>query len=91
MPFRDPDRVVHLFDGNQGDHYLPGRENILMSVRPGRFQDWREQCRSYESTAIVRRTTVIVSIGDRGVALDAFLAGTVTSTCWGFQRKSAVP
>jgi predicted permease len=75
LPFRDPDRIVHLFEGNKGDRYQPGRENILMSVRPGKFQDWREQCRSFEGMAIVRRSTVIVDEGDRAVAIDAFLAG----------------
>jgi predicted permease len=75
LPFRDPDRVVHIFDGHQGDRYQPGRENILMSVRPGRFQDWRGACRAYDGMAIVRRSSVIIDAADRAIAVDAFLAG----------------
>ncbi|HEV3060827.1 MAG TPA: ABC transporter permease [Vicinamibacterales bacterium] len=75
LPFHAPDRVVHLFDGHQGDRYQPGRENILMSVRPGRFLDWRDACRAYDGMAIVRRSSVILDAGDRAIAVDAFLAG----------------
>ena len=27
LPFPDPDRVVHIFEGSDQDRYQPGREN----------------------------------------------------------------
>ena len=35
LPFPDPDRVVHTFEGSDRDRYQPGRENSLISVRGG--------------------------------------------------------
>jgi hypothetical protein len=54
LPFRDPDRVVQIFEGGERDRYQAGGENYMSSVRASSFQDWREQCRSFESIAAVR-------------------------------------
>jgi hypothetical protein len=49
LPFRDPDQVVHIFEGAERDRYQPGRENSFISVRGGTFRDWREQCHWFGS------------------------------------------
>jgi len=73
LPFPDPDRVVHIFEGSDQDRYQPGRENSLISVRGGSFQDWREQCHSFESMAAARLSQSILG-GEHAIVVDSLLA-----------------
>jgi putative ABC transport system permease protein len=78
LPFPDPDRVVHVFEGGERDVYQPGGENYLMSVRAATFQDWREQSRSFESIAAGRYVQCLIQSttgGDRPILADSLLAG----------------
>ncbi|HYL78583.1 MAG TPA: ABC transporter permease [Bryobacteraceae bacterium] len=78
LPFRDPDRVVHIFEGNERDRYQPGGENYFSSVRAAMFQDWREQCRSFENIAAVRTGQSLVQStpgGDRPVVAESVQSG----------------
>jgi putative ABC transport system permease protein len=74
LPFRDPDRVVQIFEGGERDRYQPGGENYMSSVRASSFQDWREQCRSFESMAAVRNGGSLIG-GDRPIAVASVVAG----------------
>jgi hypothetical protein len=66
LPFRDPDRVVQVFEGGEREVYQPGGENYLSTVRAATFQDWREQCRSFESIAAGRNVQSILGGGSSG-------------------------
>ena len=74
LPFPDPDRVVHLFEGSERDRYQPGRENSFISVRGGTFQDWREQCHSFQSMAAARLSQSTLG-KDQPTVVDSLLAG----------------
>jgi putative ABC transport system permease protein len=75
LPFREPDAVVHLFEGSIRDRYQPGRENSFISVRGGSFHDWQERSRSFERIAASRPKQVILNASGRAVVADGFLAG----------------
>jgi putative ABC transport system permease protein len=75
LPFREPDAVVHIFEGGLRDRYQPGDENSLISVRGGTFQDWQQQARSFDRIAAVRLKQAMFTGTDRGVAIDGVLAG----------------
>ena len=74
LPFPEPDRVVHLFEGGERDRYQPGRENGFISVRGGTFHDWREQCHSFERIAAARMAQSLLG-GDHAIVVDSLLAG----------------
>jgi hypothetical protein len=48
LPFPKADRLALIFEAERGQKFQPGRLNMI-SVRPGTFQDWREQSRSLET------------------------------------------
>lgn len=83
LPFREPGRVVHIFLGGERERYEPGGENYLSSATAALFQDWREQCRSFESIAAVRTGQSLVqsmsvqslSAQQRPVVVDSVQAG----------------
>src|SRR5579863_1159389 len=52
LPFPQPDRLALIFEAERGTAFQPGRRNLI-SVRPGVFQDWRDQLRSFETIAAV--------------------------------------
>ena len=59
-----PDRLALIFEADPGERFQLGRHN-LSSVRPGTFQDWREQLRSFETMAAVQDTRATIMSGDR--------------------------
>src|SRR5690348_14706924 len=63
LPFPKPDQLVLLFEADRGERFQPGRHN-LVSVRPGIFQDWREQLRSFETMAAVHDMQATIMDGD---------------------------
>jgi predicted permease len=74
LPFRDPDRVVQIFEGGERERYVAGGENYLSTARAASFQDWREQCRSFESIAAVRTGQALIG-GDQPAVADSVVAG----------------
>jgi predicted permease len=70
LPFPNPDRLVHVFEGTANARYQPGGENILSSVRPGTFQDWREKAGSFTSLSAVQNTQAVLLAGDRASVVD---------------------
>jgi predicted permease len=51
LPFHEPQRLVHIWEGGRGDRYVPGEEAEFIYARPGTFYDWRGQTESFESMA----------------------------------------
>jgi predicted permease len=74
LPFPKPDHLVLLFEADRGERFQPGRHN-LVSVRPGIFQDWREQLRSFETMAAVHDMRATIMDGDRAAVVFGFRAG----------------
>lgn len=72
LPFPKPDRLVHIFESNVGERFQPGVGNLI-TVRPGTYQAWREQSRSFESMAAVQNTQATIMEGDRASVADGFL------------------
>jgi hypothetical protein len=58
LPFRQPYRLVHIWEGGRGDRYQPGENPDFIYARPGSFHDWQAQSSSFESmSAKLRRIT----------------------------------
>jgi putative ABC transport system permease protein len=50
LPFHDPDRLVHIWESHpKGERYQWGSKTNYITVRPGTYQDWRAQSRSFAS------------------------------------------
>jgi hypothetical protein len=49
LPFKDPDRLVNLWESRRGNRYQRGRDSNFIYVRPGTMNDWRERSQSFES------------------------------------------
>jgi putative ABC transport system permease protein len=75
LPFRNPDAVVHIFEGGPGDRYRPGTEQSFISVRSGTFHDWKAQSTAFERIAATRTKQVMLTGGDRSVVVDGFSVG----------------
>ena len=85
LPFPKPDRLALIFESDVGElRFQPGKRN-LVSVRPGTFQDWREQSRSFQTMAAVHDTQAIIMDGDRASVSTGYLVGD------GFFQTLAVP
>src|SRR5215472_13063528 len=75
LPFPRPERLALIFEGDEpGERFQPGNLN-LSSVRPGTFQDWREQLTSFESMAACQGTQATIMEGDRALVIYGFQAG----------------
>ncbi len=75
LPFPNPDRVVMIFEADDaGEHFQPGQLN-LSSVRPGTFQDWREQSHSFTSMAAIQNTRATILDADRSSVVDGYRVG----------------
>jgi len=61
LPFRDPDRLVHLFESHIPN---PPDDNVLY-VRPGNNHDWKRQNRVFSSvTAFANRRITLTGAGE---------------------------
>jgi putative ABC transport system permease protein len=66
MPFKDPDRVVHLWENNKrGVRYRRGQDSGFIYARPGSLNDWRERSQSYESMSGYRWATMMLTGAER--------------------------
>jgi putative ABC transport system permease protein len=77
LPFPRADRLALIFEADAdevGKRFQPGQRN-LSSVRPGTFQDWRQQSRSFESMAATQNTRATILESGRAYVLDGFRVG----------------
>jgi predicted permease len=87
LPFPKPDRLALIFEADSaelGQRFKPGTRN-LSSVRPGTFEDWREQSRSFESMAATQFTRPTIVQGGQAFVTNAFRVGN------GFFETLGVP
>jgi hypothetical protein len=47
LPFRQPAKLVHLWEGFGQERYRQGDEAYFSTVRPGNFYDWRTESQSF--------------------------------------------
>ncbi len=76
LPFRDPDRLVELFESNPSE----GRETT--GVSPANFRDWHERSRTFDDLALmtVDAVPMVLGVGDRSVqARAAFVTPNLAS------------
>jgi predicted permease len=77
LPFPKPDRLALIFEADSaelGQRFKPGARN-LSSVRPGTFQDWREQSRSFENMAANQFARPTIVEGGQAFVTNAFRVG----------------
>ena len=77
LPFPKPDRLALIFEADSaelGQRFKPGARN-LSSVRPGTFQDWREQSRSFEHMAATQFARPTIVEGGQSFVTNAFRVG----------------
>ena len=65
LPFRQPERLVHIWEGGRGDRYQPGENPDFIYARPGSFHDWQTQSSSFESMSAHRWRKITLTSGDR--------------------------
>jgi predicted permease len=61
LPFWQPQNLVHVWEGERGEHYHRGDEAYLSSVRPGSFYDWRTQSQSFVSISSYRSRSMLLT------------------------------
>jgi predicted permease len=77
LPFPNPDRLALIFEADSaelGQRFKPGARN-LSSVRPGTFQDWREQSRSFAYMAAIQFARPTIVEGGQSFVTNAFRVG----------------
>jgi putative ABC transport system permease protein len=87
LPFPKPDQLALMFEADSaelGQRFKPGTRN-LSSVRPGTFEDWREQSRSFESMAAAQFTRPTIVRGGQSFVTNALRVGN------GFFETLGVP
>jgi predicted permease len=75
LPFRQPENLVHVWEGFRGDRYHRGDEPYFITVRPGSFYDWRSQCQSFLSMSAYRWRDMILTGKERAEVLLAHDVG----------------
>src|SRR6516165_7530578 len=71
LPFREPQNLVHLWEGTAGERYHRGDEAYFSSVRPGYFYDWKTQSQSFESISSYRWRSVLLTAEKRAELVPA--------------------
>jgi hypothetical protein len=71
LPFREPQNLVHLWEGARGDRYHRGDQAYFSSVRPGYFYDWKTQSQSFESISSYRWRSVLLTAEKRAELVPA--------------------
>src|SRR6516225_8587200 len=71
LPFKNPDSLVHIFEADRQEHYQWGSDPYYSSVRPGVYQDWKAQSKSFEGIAGYYNKSLILTDGARGQELEA--------------------
>ena len=71
LPFRDPQNLVHIWEGSRGERYHRGDQAYFSSVRPGYFYDWKTQSEGFESVTSYRWRTMLLTGEKRADLLSA--------------------
>src|SRR5437868_6094604 len=71
LPFREADRLVHIWESRQGDRYQWGSSQGYIIVRPGAYSDWKSQSQSFESITAYGWRNVMLAGGERTESLHA--------------------
>jgi hypothetical protein len=69
LPFREPERLVNIWEGGAGTVYRRGEESRFIFVRPGTFHDWREQSKSFQNMAAYSWRAMLLTGGDKAEML----------------------
>jgi predicted permease len=65
LPFRQPQRLVHLWEGVGDERYHLGDEAYFSSSRPGNFLGWKLGSQSFEDMSAYFRRTMLLSGKER--------------------------
>jgi putative ABC transport system permease protein len=65
LPFREPQRLVHLWEGTGDEHYHMGDEAYFSSNRPGNFLGWKLGSQSFENMSAYFWRTMLLSGKER--------------------------
>jgi putative ABC transport system permease protein len=65
LPFREPRRLVHLWEGVEDERYRMGDEAYFSSVRPGNYFGWKLGSQSFEDMSAYFWRTMLLSGRDR--------------------------
>jgi putative ABC transport system permease protein len=71
LPFRQPAKLVHLWEGFGQERYRQGDEAYFSTVRPGNFYDWRTESQSFESMSAYRRRPMLLTSNKRAELVSA--------------------
>jgi predicted permease len=66
LPFREPDRLVHLWEGVGDEHYHMGDEAYFSTTRPGNYFGWKEGSQSFENVSAYRVQPMLLSGKEHG-------------------------
>jgi len=69
LPFPHPERLTMIFESESG-RFQPGVP--MISVRPGTFQGWQAQSRSFQSMAATQNMRATIMDGERASVIDGF-------------------
>ncbi len=61
LPFREPQRLVHLWEGIGGERYHMGDEAYFSSSRPGNFFGWKLGSQSFDDMSAYSWRTMLLS------------------------------
>ena len=68
LPFREPNRLVHIWESDRAEHYHRGDQPYFSTVNPGVFYEWRAQSQSFEHIAAYRWRAMLFG-GEKGAEL----------------------
>jgi predicted permease len=71
LPFREPQRLVHLWEGVGDERYHMGDEAYFSSTRPGNFFGWKLGSQSFEDMSAYFWRTMLLSGKERADLLTA--------------------
>ena len=71
LRFRDPQQLVHVWEGFRGGRYHRGDDAYFISVRPGTFYDWRAQSQSFSDMSAYQWRDLIFTRGGQSELLSA--------------------
>ncbi|HYK36632.1 ABC transporter permease [Alloacidobacterium sp.] len=71
LPFREPQRLVHLWEGVGDERYRMGDEAYFSSVRPGNYFGWKLGSQSFENMSAYFWRTMLLSDKDRADLVSA--------------------
>ena len=71
LPFREPQRLVYLWEGVRDERYHMGEEAYFSSARPGNFFGWKSGSQSFEEVSAYFWRTMLFSGKERADLVNA--------------------